>query len=133
MSAQIAPASLDDSAAFSNGGSSTTNGSSAPSSKKHVFSRFLKKRPPDLYGQRHAIESSKCLSDSLRLLEKEINKLSESKRRGIEHARVVCPEIFESKVHPCECIPRTGKLDDSRTEICCMSLLTTYRNTGCYS
>ena len=100
MSAQIAPASVDDSAAFSNGGSSsTTNGSSAPSSKKHVFSRFLKKHPPDLYGQRHAIESSKCISDSLRLLEKEINKLSESKRRGIEHARVVCPEIFESKVY----------------------------------
>lgn len=67
--------------------------------KKHVCSRFLKKRPPDLYGQRHAIETAKCISDSLRLLEKEIRKLPDEDRSGIDQASIVCPEIYESKEH----------------------------------
>lgn len=67
--------------------------------KKHICSRFLKRGPPDLYGQRHAIESSKCISDSLRLFEREIWKLPTEKKSGIEQASVICPEIFESREH----------------------------------
>ena len=79
------------------------NNSAQPSSPsdetKHMCSRFLKKRSPDIYGQRHAIESSKCISDSLRLLERELWSLPEEKKSGIEQARVLCPEIFEAKEH----------------------------------
>lgn len=102
MSAQVTPlASFEDGTANSNGAPTIpplSNSNDTPS-KKHVCSRFLQKRPPDLYGQRHAIETSKCVSDSLRLLEEEIQKLSEEKRSGMDHASVICPEIFESKEH----------------------------------
>lgn len=103
MSAQVAPfASLDGGGTNTNGSTTTTSGSTTTHttpSNKHICSRFLKKRPPDLYGQRHAIESAKCLSDSLRLLEKEIGKLSEETRSGLDQAKVICPEISESKEH----------------------------------
>eukprot|EP00984_Skeletonema_dohrnii_P038981 scaffold42828_cov178-Skeletonema_dohrnii-CCMP3373.AAC.2 len=62
--------------------------------KHHLCSRFLKKRPPDIYGQRHAIESSKCVGDSLRLLEKEITKLPDDLRAGLDQAAVFCPELL---------------------------------------
>ena len=45
------------------------------SNQHHICSRFLKKKPPDIYGQKHVIESSKIVTDSLRLLDKEIKKL----------------------------------------------------------
>lgn len=75
------------------------NGTESRPTKKHVYSRFLKKRPPDLYGQRHAIETDKCVNDSLRLLEKELQKIPNVKRSGLEQASVICPEIYESKEH----------------------------------
>eukprot|EP00584_Thalassiosira_punctigera_P005952 CAMPEP_0172540764 /NCGR_PEP_ID=MMETSP1067-20121228/11699_1 /TAXON_ID=265564 ORGANISM="Thalassiosira punctigera, Strain Tpunct2005C2" /NCGR_SAMPLE_ID=MMETSP1067 /ASSEMBLY_ACC=CAM_ASM_000444 /LENGTH=340 /DNA_ID=CAMNT_0013326677 /DNA_START=60 /DNA_END=1082 /DNA_ORIENTATION=+ len=105
MSAQVTPL------APVEGGTANGNGSPAlptpsndgsgdiPSSKKHVCSRFLKKRPPDLYGQRHAIESAKCVNDSLRLLEKEIRKLPYEKRAGVDRASMICPEMIESREH----------------------------------
>lgn len=65
----------------------------------HICSRFLKKNSPDVYGQKHAIESSKCIIDSLRLLEKEIYKLPDDLREGLDQAVVYCPEIAESKEH----------------------------------
>ena len=85
-----------------NGSSTTSSGYTTTESrptKKHVYSRFLKKRPPDLYGQRHAIETDKCVNDSLRLLEKELKKIPNVKRSGLEQASVICPEIYESKEH----------------------------------
>lgn len=102
MSAKITPLAFFESGTANGNGSSTIpppSNRNSTSSKKHVCSRFLKKRPPDLYGQMHAIETSKCISDSLRLLEKEIRKLPEEKRSGMDHASVICPEIFESKEH----------------------------------
>lgn len=62
--------------------------------KHHICSRFLKKKPPDIYGQQHAIESPKCVSDSLRLLEKEITKLPDDLRAGLDQAAVFCPELL---------------------------------------
>ena len=85
-----------------NNGSSTARAATTTESrptKKHVYSRFLKKRPPDLYGQRHAIETDKCVNDSLRLLEKELQKIPNVKRSGLEQASIICPEIYESKEH----------------------------------
>ena len=61
---------------------------------KHIYSRFLKKKPPDMYGQKHAIESSKCVSDSLRLLEREITKLPDDVRAGLDQAAIICPELL---------------------------------------
>ena len=75
------------------------NGNTTDHAQKHVYSRFLKKRPPDLYGQRHAIETDKCVNDSLRLLEKELQKIPNVKRSGLEQASIICPEIYESKEH----------------------------------
>jgi len=99
MSAQVVPIST-----FDGSGEppmQTQNGNTTESrpTKKHVYSRFLKKRPPDLYGQRHAIETDKCINDSLRLLEKELQKIPNVKRSGLEQASVICPEIYESKEH----------------------------------
>ncbi len=68
--------------------------SAADDKTKHVCSRFLKKKPPDIYGQKHAIESSKCVSDSLRLLEKEIAKLPDDLRAGLDQAAVFCPKLL---------------------------------------
>jgi hypothetical protein len=88
-------AAADDVVAFS-----STPPSSAGNETKHICSRFLKKQAPDiLHGQRHVVESSKCISDSLRLLEREIWNLPMEKKSGIEQAKVLCPEIFESKEH----------------------------------
>ena len=111
MSAQVAPIATFDGSGEppmqmkngNNDGSSTTSSSNTTTesrpTKKHVCSRFLKKRPPDLYGQRHAIETDKCVNDSLRLLEKELQKIPNVKRSGLEQASVICPEIYESKEH----------------------------------
>ncbi len=77
----------------------STPPSSASNETKHICSRYLKKQSPDIYGQQHAVESLKCISDSLRLLEREIRNLPEEKKSGIEQAKVLCPEIFESKEH----------------------------------
>ena len=77
--------------------STSNNTSSQP--PKHVISRFVKKRPADLYGQRHTIETLKCISDSLRLLEKELQKIPQDERSGIEQASIICPEIYASKEH----------------------------------
>lgn len=108
MSAQVVPITTFDGCGEppmqnGNNGSSTTSSSNTTtesrSTKKHVYSRFLKKRPPDLYGQRHAIETDKCVNDSLRLLEKELQKIPNVKRSGLEQASVICPEIYESKEH----------------------------------
>ena len=101
MSAQVVPITTFDGSGeaptqMRNGNNTTTE--SRPT-KKHVYSRFLKKRPPDLYGQRHAIETDKCVNDSLRLLEKELQKIPNVKRSGLEQASVICPEIYESKEH----------------------------------
>jgi hypothetical protein len=72
----------------------------ADSSKQHhICSRFLKKKPPDIYGQKHVIESSKTVNDSLRLLDKEIKKLPDDIRVGLDEAMIYCPEIAESKEH----------------------------------
>ena len=72
----------------------------ADSSKQHhICSRFLKKKLPDIYGQKHVIESSKCVNDSLRLLDKEIKKLPDDIRVGLDEALVHCPEIAESREH----------------------------------
>ena len=62
--------------------------------KHHICSRFLKKKPSDIYGQRHAIESSKCVGDSLRLLEREILKLPDDLRAGLDQAAIFCPELI---------------------------------------
>ena len=85
MSAQVAPV------------AAAISGSSEP--PKHIYSRFVKKRPADLYGQHHTIETSKCISDSLRLLEKELQKIPQDERSGIEQASIICPEIYASKEH----------------------------------
>jgi hypothetical protein len=83
-----------------NGASVAPDASSKPSSsdddkiKHHICSRFLKKKPPDIYGQRHAIESSKSVNDSLRLLDKEIAKLPDDLRAGLDQALVFCPELL---------------------------------------
>ena len=92
MSAQIAPV-----ATAISGSPTSSNTSSQP--PKHIYSRFVKKRHADLYGQRHTIETSKCISDSLRLLEKELQKIPQDERSGIEHASIICPEIYASKEH----------------------------------
>ena len=96
MSAQIVPV---DRGSGNQSSSTSSNTSSSSQPPTHVSSRFLKKRPPDLYGQRHAIETSKCISDSLRLLEKELQKIPQDERSGIEQASVICPEIYASKEH----------------------------------
>lgn len=92
MSAQIAPL-------HSNGGAGSGILDTTAPDRKHVCSRFLRKHPPDLYGQCHAIETPKCVSDSLRLLEKELSKLPDEIRAGIEQASVICPEIYTSSEH----------------------------------
>ena len=98
MSAQVAP--FDGGLVDSNGSTASASAhAEPPPPPKHVCSRFLKKRPPDLYGQKHAVESAKCVNDSLRLLEKEIWKLDAERRRSLEMASVRCPEIYESKEH----------------------------------
>ena len=43
------------------------------------------------------IEFPKSISNSVQLLEQEIRKLLEVKWKGINEARVWCPEIFESR------------------------------------
>lgn len=66
---------------------------------KHVFSRYLKKRPQDIYGQRHAIETTDLIQDSLILLENEIWNLPEEDQSTLIRASIECPGIFESKDH----------------------------------
>lgn len=118
MSAQVAPIDTLGGGLLEGNGSTASSTNTDPPTKKHVTSRFLKKRSPDLYGQCHAIESAKCVSDSLRLLEKEIWKLSEEKRASMEIASVKCPEIYESKEHRlqflrCEQFNCDVSMDDS--------------------
>ena len=88
---------------------------------KHIYSRFLKKKQPDMYGQKHAIESSKCVSDSLRLLEREITKLPDDIRAGLDQAAIFCPELLtkEHKIMFLRC--EQFKADVS---VCCLFLLT---------
>ena len=97
MSAQVAP--FEGGLVDSNGSTTSSAHAEPPPLPKHVCSRFLKKRPPDLYGQKHAVESAKCVNDSLRLLEKEIWKLDAERRRSLEMASVRCLEIYDSKEH----------------------------------
>ena len=66
---------------------------------KHIYSRHLKKQPPDIYGQKHAIETPDLIQDSLVLLENEIWNLSGQDQATLVRASIDCPEIFESKEH----------------------------------
>jgi hypothetical protein len=66
---------------------------------KHVCSRYLKKELPDLYGQKHAIETLDLIQDSLILLENEIWNLPEEDQATLVRVSIECPEIFESKKH----------------------------------
>ena len=66
---------------------------------KHVCSRYLKKEPPDLYGQKHTIETPELIQDSLILLEDEIWKLPEEDQAILIRASIECPDVFESKQH----------------------------------
>lgn len=119
MSAQVAP--MDGGLVDGNGSTASSDHAEPPPPPKHVCSRFLKKHPPDLYGQKHAIESAKCVNNSLRLLEKEIWKLDEERRRSLEMASVRCPGLYESKEHRllflrCE----QFNVDVSDEAICCL-------------
>ena len=78
---------------------SSSNKTADSSNQHHICSRFLKKKPPDIYGQKHVIESSKSVTDSMRLLDKEIKKLPDDIRVGLDEAMIYCPEIAESKEH----------------------------------
>lgn len=66
---------------------------------KHICSRHLKKHPPDIYGQKHAIETPDLIQDSLILLENEIWNLPESDQATLVKVSIDCPEIFESEEH----------------------------------
>lgn len=67
--------------------------------QKHVCSQYLKKEQPDLYGQKHAIETRELIQDSLILLEDEMWKLPEELQGILVRVSIECPEIFESKQH----------------------------------
>lgn len=81
------------------GGHETTALPGDSPKKHHICSKFLKKRPPDIYGQKHAIETPALIQDSLELLESELWKLSDEKLSGMRNASMRCPDIFESKEH----------------------------------
>ena len=66
---------------------------------KHVCSQYLMKRPPDHYGQRHQIETTDLIQDSLILLENEILNLPEEDQSVLIRVSIECPEVFQSKDH----------------------------------
>ena len=102
---QIAPLPLKGGNASNNNNDNHQSGSSSTipevddTPQKHVCSKFLKKRRPDLYGQRHAIETPQLIQDSLVLLEDELCKLPEEDQSGLIRASIECPDIFDSKEH----------------------------------
>jgi hypothetical protein len=66
---------------------------------KHVCSKHLKKQQPDIYGQKHPIETIELIQDSLILLENEMWNLPEEDVTNALRASIECPEVFESKEH----------------------------------
>mmetsp|Transcript_24335 Transcript_24335/g.48534 ORF Transcript_24335/g.48534 Transcript_24335/m.48534 type:complete len:315 (+) Transcript_24335:291-1235(+) len=66
---------------------------------RHVCSKYLKKRPPDMYGQRHPLENPELINDSLELLVEELWKLPDEDQSGTQKASIRCPDIIESKEH----------------------------------